>query len=110
MSWRVKYLANRLSQKYGVLGKVASRYVLAGHSIRLRGDHIIVRGKGFNAVITLAKNRKEVRDYAKRAKDIARELGPNYRPVLMVYGSYKIPGGVLEEIRREGVLVRRFKP
>ncbi len=110
MSWRTRYLANRLSQKYGEFGRIASKYVLAGHSVQLRGDHILAKGRGFNAVITLAKNRKEIRDNARKAKDIASKLGPNYRPVLVIYGSYRTPRDVLEEIRREGVLVKRFKP
>ncbi len=110
MSWRTRYLANRLSEKYGVLGRVASKYILAGHSVQLRGDYILVKGRGFNAVITLAKNRKEIKDSAKRAKDIASRLGPGYRPVLVIYGSYRVPGDVLEEVRGEGVLVKRFRP
>ncbi len=110
MSWRIRYLANRLSQKYGELGRVASKYVLAGHSVQLRGDHIVVKGKGFNAVITLAKSRNEIRDSARKAKDIASKLGPSYRPVLVIYGSYRVPGDVLEEVRGDGVLVKRFKP
>ena len=110
MSWRTRYLANRLSSKYGELGRVASRYVLAGHTVQLRGDHVLVKGKGFNAVITLAKSRKEVRESAKKAKEIANKMGPGYRPVLVIYGSYRVPGDVLEEVRSEGILVKRFKP
>ncbi len=110
MSWRIRYLANRLSRKYGELGRVASKYVLARHSVQLREDYIVVKGKGFNAVITLAKNRKEIRGSARKAKDIASKLGPGYRPVLIIYGSYRAPRNVLEKVREEGVLVKRFKP
>lgn len=110
MSWKTRYLANRLFQKYGELGRVASRYVLAGHSVQLRSDHILVMGRGFNAVVTLAKSRKEIHESARRAKNIASKLGPGYRPVLVIYGTYRVPKDVLEEIRREGLLVKRFKP
>jgi len=110
MSWRTRYLANRLSEKYGELGRIASKYVLAGHSVQLRGDHIVVSGSGFNAVITLAKSRKEIRERAIRAKNLASKLGQGYRPVLVIYGSYRVPRDMLEEVRGEGVLVKRFKP
>ncbi len=102
--WRRTYLANTLVRKYGILGKVASRYVLAGFSVRVFKDYILARGRGESRVVCVITNVKELSDKLPRVKELAKKLLS--KPTLVVYGKCKIPDELIEKVTSEGVGIK----
>ena len=103
MSWYVNYLANTLRRKYGVLGRVAARYVKAGFSVRVLKDVVVAQGRGVKYVITAAENPKEAVRLGSRVIEVAGKLGGV--PVVALYGRARW-GPIIGELRGIGVRVK----
>jgi hypothetical protein len=90
---RQRYTASRLAEKYGVVGRVASRYIYAGYSVRLlhptrHGSvHIIAKKYGSVLAIDVVTDNPSV-DVAKSLLEKSKLL--RARPVLVLYGN-KLP-------------------
>ncbi|AKG38732.1 MAG: hypothetical protein ACPLRJ_01755 [Infirmifilum uzonense] len=113
---RVRYLQKQLIKRYGIIGKVASRYLEAGLSVRIRhptrlGDaHIIVQGNGNRLVVEVYTSPKplhprDVQAVAEKAKLL------NSKPVIVIYSGGRLKSRVtkeaLEEATRLQVKIKR---
>lgn len=108
--------AKKLAAKYGVIGKVAGRYRMAGYLIDM-----IDTGEGA-AINFLAYKRGEklaVKVYTKSGHveaSLVEKLASNAkdresRGVLVLYGSGpKITGELVEKARELGISIRRMRP
>lgn len=103
-NWKRIYLSNTLIRKYGVLGRVASRYVLAGFSVRVNSDYIMIKGRNENKVVVVVENSKEFRDKVGKVKELAKKLSS--KPVIAVYGRCKISDEDLEKAVNEGIQIK----
>ncbi len=103
-NWRRIYLSNTLTRKYGILGRVASRYVLAGFSVRVNNDHILIKGRNESKVVVVVESSKELRDKAGKVKELAKRLSS--KPVIAVYGRCKISDEDLEKVVNEGIQIK----
>ncbi len=103
-NWRTIYIANTLIRKYGVVGKVASRYVLAGFSVRVNGKYVYAKKEGSNLVIGVATNEAEAKSLINELVSIAKKL--NSTPVLAIFGRADISKEFIDEITKEGVKVK----
>jgi len=101
LTWRMIYQSNRLIEKYGVLGKVATRYLLAGHSVRIQGDLILSSKEGNNLVIGVAINDKEVGKLISKITEVSKKL--NRMPVIVLYGRNKWRSETIDAIKNSGI-------
>ena len=106
-NWRAIYIANTLIKKYGVVGKVASRYVLAGFSVRVNGKYIYAKKEGNNLVIGVAINEAEANSIINELLDKARKLRST--PILAIFGRESISREFIDRLTKEGVKVRFFR-
>ncbi|RLG89066.1 MAG: hypothetical protein DRO18_00115 [Thermoprotei archaeon] len=104
MTWRAIYKANVLKEKYGVLGKVASRYLLAGFDVRIRDDLIYVRGKGVNEVLGVIVSERDVDRVLNKLKEIKDKVGLSVTAVF--YGNKKWGDEVTSKFKDQGIKVR----
>ena len=104
MTWRLVYQSNRLIKKYGVLGKVASRYLLAGYSVRVQSDYILASKQGSNLVIGVAINDKDVGELIDKIAAASKKF--NRVPVIVLYGRNKWKDETINMIREHGITYR----
>lgn len=107
MTWNIIYQSNRLVEKYGVLGKVASRYVLAGYSVRIQGNIILASRGSNNLVIAVATNDKEVKDLVSKVLSESKKL--NRKPLIVLYGRNKWRNDTVSLIREHGISYRMVR-
>jgi len=99
---RQRYVVRRLKKAYGVVGKVAGRYVAAGYSVELNYPtrygpvHVVARGRGQVLAVDIVYGRGRLTaDAARSILEKAKLI--KARPVLAVYGlSWS---GMPEELR-----------
>ena len=101
-----------LQKKFGILGKVAGNYLLAGFNVKVVGkddlSFIAIRG-GERYGVLVVENIKDVVAKAEKLVNAAKKL--NLRPVLVIYGRQGLlPPDVNEKIRGLGVKVKYFRP
>ena len=101
MTWRLIYQSNRLIDKYGVLGKVAARYLLAGYSVRIQGNFILASRGGNNLIIGVAINDKEARELADKIATTSKKL--NRIPIVVLYGRNRWRDETISMIRERGI-------
>lgn len=110
---REAFEARKLASKYGIVGKVAGNYRMAGYEVE------VVDPSGGGPVSFRAVRRGEslaVRVYSKSGRipvgvveELASQAG-GAKPVLVVYGSGpKVYGELLEKAKSLGVTIRRFR-
>ncbi len=104
MSWRRIYRANVLREKYGAVGKVAARYVLAGFSVRVEDNLIYVKGNGMNAVLGVVSNEKGLNSMINELSRIKERLGT--KAILVLYGNRKWSDDLIKKIKDKGLDVR----
>ena len=112
---REAFEAKKLAQKYGVVGKVAGRYVTAGYRVDVVTTseeapyHFTAVRKGEKlAVLVYYKSGKVPAEVVEGLAGKAKEEG--FRPVLALYGAGpKISEEVLGKARELGVSVRRVR-
>jgi hypothetical protein len=107
MGWKVEYVANTLESKYGILGKVAARYVRAGFSVKVGNVFITARKGSSGYLIAVAVNPKEARTKFERLKEAATKSG--LTPVLVLYGKGRFTRELVEELRSEGITIKRLR-
>lgn len=100
-----------LEERYGVVGRVAARYVAAGlhvtlnHPTRYGPATIVVQGAGQRLVVEVAQSPKEAYE---KADLLVKKAGIlKAKPVLAVYGNYDIDAS---EFQRKGVQVKWISP
>lgn len=100
---RQRYAVRRLGETYGILGRIAGRYVAAGYSVELNHPtrygpiHVVARGDGqVLAVDVVYEGGKLTVEAARRILEKAKLI--RARPVLAVYGLGW--NNVPEELRR----------
>jgi len=102
-------LARTLEEKYGVIGKVAGRYVTAGlhvtmmHPTRYGPVHFVVQGNGLKLAVDMVTG-GDATAAAELLKKKAELL--KAKPVLVLYGDAKADAAKLAEM---GVKVRRIR-
>ena len=109
---RQVYLASRLVEKYGVIGRVASRYVTAGYSVRVFHPtrygplHVIAVKHGNTLaidVVTGSINIEIVKNLLEKSKLL------RAKPILVVYGrGVVIPEDVKTFCNENGIKVKRI--
>lgn len=114
---RIRHLQKILIEKYGVIGRVASRYLGAGYSLELMHPtrygpiHIIARGGGGQifAIEVISKpddtNLETVKSFLEKAKLV------RAKPILVLYSDgIKLPEEVYKFCIENGIKVKRVKP
>ncbi len=88
---RRKYLVRRVAKLYGIVGKVAGRYVVAGYSVefnhptRYSSVHVVARGNGQVLTVEVVHERGRLTvDTARNLLEKAKLI--KARPILAVYG------------------------
>jgi len=108
MTWRLIYQSNRLIEKYGVLGKVAARYLLAGYSVRIQDNFVLASKEGNNLIIGAAINDKDAKELIDKISTTSKKL--NRTPVIVLYGRNRWKDETINMIRERGItykLVRK---
>jgi len=86
---RETYIASKLVERYGVIGRVASRYVTAGYSVRVLHPtrygpvHVVAKKHGVTLAIDVTTGIPSV-EAAKSLLEKAKLL--RARPILVIYG------------------------
>ncbi len=101
MTWRRIYQSNRLVEKYGVLGKVAARYLLAGYSIRIQSNFILASKEGSNLIIGVAINDKNAEKLITEITEASKKL--SRIPVIVLYGRNKWRNETIKAIKDHGI-------
>ncbi|HDD26774.1 MAG TPA: hypothetical protein ENF75_06810 [Acidilobales archaeon] len=106
------FKAKLLQKKFGIIGKVAGNYLLAGFNVKVIGrdylSFIAIRG-GERYGVLVVENIKDVVAKAEKLVNVAKKL--NLIPVLVIYGRQGLlPPDVYEKIRELGVKVKYFRP
>ncbi len=112
---REAFEAKKLAQKYGVIGKVAGRYVTAGYSV----DVVTTDSTAPYHFTAVKKGEKlAVRVYEKSGRvptSVVLELAEKaksdgYKPILVLYGSGpKVTDEVVTVARDNNVVIRRVR-
>ncbi len=112
---RIVFMKRKLTRKFGVVGKVAGRYIEAGYSVHIGfptplGELDIVAKKGgttlaitvINGSVTV--DASKVEEAAKKARSI------NAKPVVVLYGSGpRLSDEAKKRAEEEGVVIRRVR-
>ena len=107
MTWRLIYQSNRLIEKYGVLGKVAARYLLAGYSVRIQDNFVIASKEGSNLIIGVAINDKDVKELIDKLAITSKKL--NRIPVVVLYGRNKWKDETINMLRERGITYKSVR-
>ncbi|MEM3926817.1 MAG: hypothetical protein QXU13_04465 [Desulfurococcaceae archaeon] len=112
---RLAYLAKILEDRYGVIGKVASRYVKAGYSVELNHPtrhgaiEILARGnKGEVLAIEVVDSKKDL-SISSVEKFLEKSKLIRAKPILVIYGGVELPEDVYKFCKEKGVRIRRFR-
>lgn len=112
---RIRYISKQMAKKYGVIGRVASRYLEAGLSVRLNhptrlgNAHIVAQGNGQRLVVEVYSSSKPA-DAAVVARVAEKARLLRARPVLVLYGKRaSITPEALSEARKLQVKVKRVR-
>lgn len=108
---RQRYLTNRLVEKYGVIGRVASRYICAGYSVKLlhltrHGPvHIVAKKHGSVLAIDVVTGNPSI-NTAKNLLEKSKLLKAH--PILVIYGGeFTVPREVLLFCEENGIRLKR---
>ncbi len=112
---REVFEAKKLESKYGVVGKVAARYRMAGYAIEVVDEkegapvNFIASKKGEKlAVKVVYKSGKVARGLVDKLAEESNKAGA--RPVLVLYGAGpRVTNELLETIRASGIGLRRVR-
>ncbi|MCE4613214.1 MAG: hypothetical protein F7C07_05215 [Desulfurococcales archaeon] len=112
---REVFEAKKLEAKYGVIGKAAARYRMAGYNIEVVDDkeeaaaNFVATKKGEKlAVKVFYRSGKVPQDAVEKLIEYSGKASA--RPVLVLYGSGpKITGELLDLIRSNNVSLRRMR-
>jgi HJR/Mrr/RecB family endonuclease len=112
---REVFEAKKLEAKYGVVGKVAARYRMAGYLIEVVSSsddapvNFIASKKGEKLAVKVAhRSGRLEKEVAERLAESAAETGA--RPVLVLYGSGpRVTSELLESIRAKNIGLRRVR-
>ncbi len=107
MTWRLIYQSNRLIEKYGVLGKVAARYLLAGYSVRIQDNFVIASKEGSNLIIGVAINDKDTKELIDRIATTSKKL--NRIPVVVLYGRNRWKDETINMLRERGITYKSVR-
>jgi len=109
---RQAYLASKLVEKYGVIGRVASRYLTAGYSVRILHPtrygpvHVVALKHGTTLAIDIATGSVSV-EIAKNILEKSKLL--RAKPILVIYGrSVVVPEDVKTFCDENGIKLRRI--
>jgi hypothetical protein len=102
-------LARLLEEKYGIVGKVAGRYVTAGlhvammHPTRYGPIHFVAQGNGLKLAVDVVAEGDPLKaaELLKKKAELLKA-----KPVLVLYG---LAGAGIEKLAEMGVEVRKFK-
>lgn len=103
------HLARLLEEKYGIVGKVAGRYVTAGlhvtmmHPTRYGPVHFVVQGNGLKLAVEVVHEGDALRaaELLKKKAELLKA-----KPVLVLYGEVRADARKIAEM---GVKVRRVR-
>ncbi|MCE4604560.1 MAG: hypothetical protein F7B20_06315 [Aeropyrum sp.] len=105
--------AKKLAAKYGVVGRVAGSYRMAGYEVEVLDASL---DSPLNFKAWRRGEKLAVRVYSKSGRvpaGVVEELASKaegWKPVLVLYGAGpKVSGEVLEKSRELGVSIRRFR-
>ncbi len=113
---KAKFISKKLAQKYGVIGKVASRYVAAGYSVNILSEQsnsffdIIAIKSGEKYAIKVFTNAKEIGyEELKKIVDEATKIGA--KPIAVLYGSGpRISEDALSKLDELHIKIKRVRP
>ena len=112
---RVEFLKKRLAKRYGIIGRVAGRYVEAGYSVELshptRSGTIDVVARKAGTIIAITVLHGSVKVTASHVEEAARRAEHlNAKPVLVLYGrGPKVSQEAVAKAEELGVELKRVR-
>jgi len=110
---RIRYISKIFAKKYGATGKVASRYLQAGFSIRFlgnqgQGEEFLAAKSGVNYYVRVFATRPpSLRDIELLAKSAEKY---NAKPVVVLYGRLKpLKEEVVSALKEKNITVKRVR-
>ncbi|MEM1678394.1 MAG: hypothetical protein QXJ95_05540 [Ignisphaera sp.] len=115
MAGRVKYMCRIFEKRYGIVGHVAKRYIMAGYSVefmhptRYGPIHIVARKGGQKIAIEIFDRPSIVpMDTVSKLLEKARRIGA--RPVLALYSDGpRMDSEVYRYCTENGIRIRRIR-
>ncbi len=112
---KAKFISRRLREKYGVVGKVAERYISAGYSVTFNVkcndvlfDFIAKKGEKIGVKIYNGKIKVGLEDIEKISR-AAEKLG--VKPVIVLYGSGpSVSEEALDKADELNISIKRIRP
>lgn len=109
---RAVHKSKILQKKFGIIGKVASKYILAGFHVNIvprKGlSFIAVRGNERFGILVI-NSLKEIENKVKQIISETEKL--NLKPILVIYGNYgPLNKDLKKKIEELGVKIKLFKP
>lgn len=113
---RMVYVAKRLAEKHGPIGRVAGRYIKAGlrvelmHPTRYGPAHVVCRGNGMTLVIEVVQRQQDATlETVKLLLEKAKLL--RAKPMLVLYGEgLRLTEEGLRFCRENGIKVKMVRP
>jgi len=113
-TWTAQSIKRLISQE-GVIGRVAALYVAAGYSVDLNVEtpsgtvSFIAKKKGEKLAIDVYCNIKDVtEENMKKLTEKAKQV--DAKPVLVIYGSIRVPREVFDLAKKLGIKLKRVRP
>lgn len=116
MSWTwIAQSIKRVVRDGGIVGKVAALYIAAGYNVKLNYETpvgklgFLARKSGEAIAVDVYSsvrdvNENSLRNLVEKAKHV------NAKPILVIYGSLRIPRELAELARKFNVKLKRVKP
>ncbi len=112
---RAKYICRIYEKKYGVVGRIAKRYIMAGYSVefmhptRYGSIHIVARGDGQKIAIEVFDKSSTVSmETVSRLLEKSKLIGA--KPILILYSNGpRIDNEVYRYCIENGIKIRRIK-
>lgn len=116
MSWTwVAQSIRRVVRDGGIVGKVAALYIAAGYNVKLNYETpvgklgFLARKRGEAIAVDVYSSIKDVSEDSLRSL-VEKAKHANAKPVLVIYGSLRIPRELAELARKFNVKLKRVKP
>ena len=108
---RLLFKSRVLETRYGLKGKVASRYLKAGYQVSILKNHpmdILVTGNNHRFIIKIVTKRTELTDnLIKSVQEYARKM--NAKGIIAIYGCLRVEKSFIEQAVSSGIELKRIR-
>ena len=112
-TWRAQAV-KRLSQREGILGKIASLYIAAGYGVKFRYktsrgtiDLLAIKGNTKLAINVITSSKELNTDVIRKVFEVAEDIGG--KPILIIYGRTRVSEDIVKEAKKLNVKVKRVR-